>query len=199
MIKVLTKFSLQNLKLTFFVIFACTHPSVSCGDPNFNSDVAVDPFSSTIVGSELFYQCQSGLLPEGRMSSVCGGDGRWNPDPATLMCEGKTHSTLVHKLKLHCLAFSSVYCGVPRPPQNGTIVNYTSTVEGSALLYQCNPGFDPMGEMTAVCAANGSWSPDPADLTCKGTSMCSGNEHNQSLFVRMHLYFHKSKVLGLGP
>ena len=24
-----------------------------------------------------------------------------------------------------------------------------------------------MDEMTAVCAANGSWSPDPADVTCK--------------------------------
>ena len=58
-------------------------------------------------------------------------------------------------------------CGVPRPPGNGTIVNYTSTVEGSALLYQCNPGFGPVGEMTAVCAANGSWSPDPADVMCR--------------------------------
>ena len=58
-------------------------------------------------------------------------------------------------------------CGVPRPPGNGTIVNYTSTVEGSALLYQCKQGFGPVGEMTAVCAANGSWSPDPADVTCR--------------------------------
>ena len=30
-----------------------------------------------------------------------------------------------------------------------------------------------MGEMTVVCAANGSWSPDPADVTCReiGTSV----------------------------
>ena len=40
-------------------------------------------------------------------------------------------------------------------------------MEGSALLYQCNPGFGPLGEMTAVCAANGSWSPDPADVMCR--------------------------------
>ena len=62
---------------------------MSCEDPTFDSDVVVEPFSSTIVGSEIAYECQSGLLPEGRMTSVCGEDGRWNPDPATLMCEGK--------------------------------------------------------------------------------------------------------------
>ena len=62
-------------------------------------------------------------------------------------------------------------CGVPTPPDNGTFVNYTSTVEGSALLYQCNQGFGPVGEMTAVCAANGSWNPDPADVTCREIGM----------------------------
>ena len=62
-------------------------------------------------------------------------------------------------------------CGVPRPPDNGSIVNYTSTVEGSTLFYQCNPGFGPVDEMTAVCAANGSWSPDPADVTCREIGM----------------------------
>ena len=59
-------------------------------------------------------------------------------------------------LKLMFGLSSSVHCGVPIPPQNGTIVNYTSTVEGSTLLYQCNPGFGPVGEMTAVCSGNGS-------------------------------------------
>ena len=48
----------------------------------------MEPFSSTTVGSEIFYQCQSGFLPEGRRSLLCGGDGRWNPDPQSL-CTGK--------------------------------------------------------------------------------------------------------------
>ena len=62
-------------------------------------------------------------------------------------------------------------CGVPKPPRNGTIVNYNSTVEGSVLRYQCNSGFGSVGEMIAVCAANGSWSPDPAHVTCKEIGM----------------------------
>ena len=64
--------------------------SVSCGAPSFAGRVGVEPFSSTTVGSEIVYQCQSGLLPEGRMTSLCGGDGKWNPDTTTLMCKGKT-------------------------------------------------------------------------------------------------------------
>ena len=66
--------------LTFF--------SVSCGTPSFAGRVDQEPFSNTTVGSEIAYQCQSGLLPEGRMTSVCGEDGMWNPEPATLICEG---------------------------------------------------------------------------------------------------------------
>ena len=67
-------------------------PSVSCGAPSFSTGVTVAPFNSTTVGSEIVYQCQSGLLPEGRMTSVCREDGMWNPDPATLLCEGKSYA-----------------------------------------------------------------------------------------------------------
>ena len=66
-------------------------PAVSCGAPFFVSQVTVDPFNSTLVGSEVSYQCQPGLLPEGRRTSVCGGDGRWNPDPTSLLCGGKIY------------------------------------------------------------------------------------------------------------
>ena len=59
---------------------------------------------------------------------------------------------------------SSVNCGVPRPPGNGTIMNYTATLEGSTVFYQCNFGFGPQGVLTAVCTANGSWIPD---VTCR--------------------------------
>ena len=76
--------------LTFFSVRLLL--LVSCGTPSFAGRVDVEPFSSTTVGSEIAYQCQSWLLPEGRMTSVCGGDGMWNPEPATLICKGKTYA-----------------------------------------------------------------------------------------------------------
>ena len=48
----------------------------------------MEPFCSTIVGSEISYQCQTGVLPEERMTLLCREDGRWNLDPQGL-CTGK--------------------------------------------------------------------------------------------------------------
>ena len=62
-------------------------------------------------------------------------------------------------------------CGVPVLPSNGTIVNSTGTLEGSVIYYQCNPGFVPVDVMSAICTAAGSWSPDPANATCRELGM----------------------------
>ena len=48
-------------------------PSVSCGAPSFSTGVTVEPFSNTTVDSQIVYQCQSGFLPEGGVTSVCRG------------------------------------------------------------------------------------------------------------------------------
>ena len=32
------------------------------------------------------YQCEEGLVPEGRVEAMCGDDGRWSPDPTQHMC-----------------------------------------------------------------------------------------------------------------
>ena len=36
------------------------------------------------------------------------------------------------------------------------------------MTFQCNPGLVPSQQMMSVCAANGSWTPDPAELVCRG-------------------------------
>ena len=48
----------------------------------------MEPFSSTMLGSEIHYQCQTGFIPEERTTLLCVEDGRWNPDPQSL-CTGK--------------------------------------------------------------------------------------------------------------
>ena len=61
--------------------------AIVCGAPSFSCGVTVEPFCSTIVGSEIHYQCRPGFLPEGRRTLLCGGNGMWNPDPQDL-CTG---------------------------------------------------------------------------------------------------------------
>ena len=48
----------------------------------------MEPFWSTTVGSEISYQCQTGVLQEETVTLLCGEDGRWNSDPQGL-CTGK--------------------------------------------------------------------------------------------------------------
>ena len=65
----------------------------------------MEPFNSTTVGSKIFYQCQSGFLPVGRRTLLCGEDGRWNPEPQDL-CTGKRLTSYL--LMLHCYAQSTL-------------------------------------------------------------------------------------------
>ena len=39
-----------------------------------------------LEGAEILFRCNPGFVPAGNMTAVCGTDGRWNPDPATLVC-----------------------------------------------------------------------------------------------------------------
>ena len=73
---------------------------------------------------------------------------------------------------LHLLACVSylllppVNCSDPTPPMDGSIDPYQNTTEGAEIFFRCNPGFVPAGRMTATCASNGVWTPDPASFTC---------------------------------
>ena len=60
---------------------------------------------------------------------------------------------------------TSVDCGSPGNPRNGSLESYSDTTEGSEVFYSCNQGLVPEGRMRAVCTRNG-WSPNPADLCC---------------------------------
>ena len=60
---------------------------VDCGDPpTLASGVTVEAYTSTLVNSDIFFQCQQpGLVPSYR-SATCGSDGRWSPDPSQVEC-----------------------------------------------------------------------------------------------------------------
>ena len=65
----------------------------------------------------------------------------------------------------------TVGCGLPTPPPRGSLGDLTSSQEGAVVAFQCNPGLVPSQQMMSVCAANGSWTPDPAEHVCRGTSI----------------------------
>ena len=54
------------------------------------------------------FQCTPGFIPEGRVMSVCGGDGRWSPDPDQYSCrEGTKYNHLKSMHNIHIYFDSS--------------------------------------------------------------------------------------------
>ena len=65
--------------------------SVDCGPPGNPHNGSLESYTDTTEGSEVFYSCDPGLVPEGRMRAVCTEDG-WSPNPAYLNCTEHTSS-----------------------------------------------------------------------------------------------------------
>ena len=77
-----------HLESGLLVAFCTTIP-VSCGQPNITGNGSIETYQNTAEGAEIFFRCNAGFVPAGRMRAVCGADGRWNPDPAGHVCTGK--------------------------------------------------------------------------------------------------------------
>ena len=58
---------------------------VDCGQPVAPQNGSLESYNDTTEGSEVFYKCDPGLVPEGRMRAVCTRSG-WSPNPADLIC-----------------------------------------------------------------------------------------------------------------
>lgn len=64
-------------------------PPANCSDPNPLENGSIEAFQNTTEGAEIFFECDPGFAPAGKMRAVCTSDGRWNPDPAMHMCTCK--------------------------------------------------------------------------------------------------------------
>ena len=60
---------------------------------------------------------------------------------------------------------SVVDCGGLSSPQNGQVI-LTNTTFGSTATYQCDEGFNLIGDMQRICQSNGVWSGN--EPTCEG-------------------------------
>ena len=75
-------------------------PIADCGypDPPVNGSFGGD-ITSTVEGSEITYQCDDGLTPEGNMTAACREDGEWRPNPGDAECRSTSEGivmTLTH-------------------------------------------------------------------------------------------------------
>ena len=84
-----------DFNLLVFAFFV----SVECGLPGVPRNGSLESYTDTREGSEVFYRCDPGRVPEGRMRAVCTGNG-WNPNPADLSCTKSRYKYLLFSITL---------------------------------------------------------------------------------------------------
>ena len=75
---------MYEIYFTYFYATIIVH----CPPPIVGLNVIVEGYSSGLLGSQINYYCQPGLLPSERMVTICGNDGYWSPNPTELSCKG---------------------------------------------------------------------------------------------------------------
>ena len=92
-----------------FVAFSCYKPPIltfflsiaNCSDPITPGNGTLEVHQCT---TEIFLRCNPGFAPAGRMRAACE-NGRWNPDPSTLVCLGECQQ---HTIVKGCLPVLNV-------------------------------------------------------------------------------------------
>lgn len=86
--------------------------AIGCGEPTLASGViAVEPYTTTLVGSVIFYQCQSGFTPS-NASSMCEANGIWSPDPSQVVCRPSYIPAIIAGRVGVCVAVCFTFCSV---------------------------------------------------------------------------------------
>ena len=81
---------LQLLHILLIYYISLPHlPPVNCSEPTAPGNGSIETYQNTTEGAEILFGCNPQHSPAGRMRAVCAQDGRWNPDPATLVCTGE--------------------------------------------------------------------------------------------------------------
>ena len=76
-----------NFMLRYYHIYTFSFLStVNCSDPTVPRNGSIEPYQNTTEGAEILFRCNPGFVPAERMRTLCRADGRWNPDPFTLVC-----------------------------------------------------------------------------------------------------------------
>ena len=81
-----------------FAFFTSGCANHDCGPPGNPQRGSLESYTNTTEGSEVFYSCNPGLVPQRRMRAVCTEDG-WNPNPADVNCTEDSSC----RLKCFCL------------------------------------------------------------------------------------------------
>ncbi|XP_051780778.1 complement receptor type 2-like isoform X1 [Erpetoichthys calabaricus] len=129
----------------------------NCGIPPelYNGEYEIT--EGTEFGATATAKCHEGYIIEGRdYHLTCGADGHWFGD--SLVCD-------------------RVVCHILPEIKNGSHDSMGRVQYGSVVTYNCNPGFDMIGNHQITCESNGEYSSQPPKcikVRCPNINIANG-------------------------
>ena len=108
----------------------CDHPDAPAN--------GIATYTSVTYGSKVLFQCDEGYVSNGTQQQTCGSDGVWIGGHKDPQC-----------LPRHCV--------VPEMIPHGYIGFEGNIDTGSAILYECEEGYEVKGTRERFCLASGEW------------------------------------------
>ncbi|XP_039605143.1 complement receptor type 2-like isoform X2 [Polypterus senegalus] len=133
---------------------------VMCPNINITNGWKISGFNLPYVyQSSITFACDNGFQLNGSSAIVCDESGTWKPDPPT------------------CVKTFGVKCPDPPVIENGSHDPVSSIRSGLVVTYNCNPGFDMIGNHQITCKSNGKYSSRPPKcikVSCPNINIANG-------------------------
>ncbi|XP_053408488.1 sushi, von Willebrand factor type A, EGF and pentraxin domain-containing protein 1-like [Mercenaria mercenaria] len=127
-----------------------------CGNLTAPGNGTVTFSNGTTYTSIAYYDCHTGFDLHGANETSCQANRAWDAQTPTCVIRD---------------------CGKPpKAPAIGTSTNNGTTYQ-AVVSYICNEGFDLIGNASAVCQENGTWSTGPTNCTIKDCGKPNGTAH----------------------
>ena len=89
----------------------------------------------------------------------------------------------------YCFPASTIVCGAPTMASGVIVLEPHNTAVSSVIFYQCQQsGFMPSAP-SSVCGEDGTWSPDPSQVTCMVTPVTTTMPTGTVGDYYCHLFF----------
>ena len=141
------------------------HFAAGCSPPSPTVNGSVSEFTSSRVGAQVTYSCDTDLVLVGERVATCSEPSlQWLPSSEDIMCV-QPPGTLLLTWSRGFIWIEYLYsvCGDPSEnlPRNASI----SSRNGSVVTYSCDPGYSLHGSTTSQCLS-GEWTPSPETVMC---------------------------------
>ena len=167
-------------------------PSAGCSPPSPPVSGRVSEFTSSRVGAQVTYSCDTDLVLVGERVATCSEPSlKWLPSSEDIVCVPPPGiytrlciCSLLPSVDIRIM-YTCTVCGDPH--ENLPIHTSISSLNGSIVTFSCDPGYSLHGSTTSQCVS-GEWTPSPETVMCVVINQSEWNFSLCAYRSPQHLY-----------